>query len=87
MNCPLSTTLSKYNHIFGQPFKGVHQYRFLDTAIIDYITSIILAIGLTKVTKIPLVLTTIGIFILGIILHMIFGIQTNTLTYFNITCK
>ena len=87
MNCPLSTTLAKYNNIYGNPFEGVHQYRFLDTAIVDYITSIITAMVITKLTKIPLVLTTIVVFILGIISHIIFGIQTNTLTYFNISCK
>ena len=87
MSCPLSSTLSNYKHIFGIPFEGVHQYRFLDTAIVDYVLSLFLAMIITKLTKIPLVLTTIGVLILGIISHIIFGIQTNTLTFFNITCK
>ena len=41
---------------------------------------------LTYMTKIPLVLTTIGILILGIIMHYLFGVETNTLKYLGITC-
>ena len=35
--CPFS----KYKHILGIPKKGVHRYRLLGTAIIDYILTII----------------------------------------------
>lgn len=27
---------SEYSDIFGKPNEGVHSYRFLDTAIVDY---------------------------------------------------
>jgi uncharacterized membrane protein YcaP (DUF421 family) len=71
MSCP-------YKYALGIPGKGIHQYRFLDTAILDYIGSILIAMIITKLTKIPLVLTTIGVFVLGIILHMIFCLKTGT---------
>jgi len=81
--CPFS----KYKHILGIPKKGVHRYRLLGTAIIDYILTIILSIILTLLTKIPLVLTTIFSFILGILLHIFFGLETNTTKYLGLTCN
>jgi len=71
----------KYKDIFGKPFEGPHKYRFLDTAIIDYLFSIIGAIVLTYFTHIPLVLTTITVLLIGIFLHVIFGVPTNTTKY------
>ena len=35
---------SKYKNILGVPGKGVHKYQFLDTAIVDYIFTILGAI-------------------------------------------
>ena len=77
---------SKYKNIFGEAGKGVHSYRFLNTALVDYIVTILGAILLTYLTDIPLVLTTIGLLVLGIILHYLFGVNTNSLKYLGITC-
>ena len=77
----------KYKNILGVPKVGVHKLRFLDTALNDYIGTILLAIMLTFFTKIPLVLSTIMLFIVGEILHYLFGVETNTLKYLNISCK
>jgi hypothetical protein len=71
MSCP-------YKYALGVPGEGVHSTRFLGTAVFDYIGTIVLAMIVTKFTKIPLVLTTIGMFILGIILHMVFCLRTGT---------
>lgn len=73
--------LKKYKNIFGKPGTGIHKYRFLGTAISDYILTILLAIIISYFTKIPLVLATILAFILGIILHIIFGVETNSTKY------
>lgn len=81
--CPFS----KYKSVFGFPSQGIHKYRFLDTAIVDYILTIIASCITTYFSKIPLVLTTIIWFILGIVFHILFGIETNTLKYLGITCK
>jgi len=83
MKCPFSN----YKNIFGKPRKGVHKHRFLDAAVVDYLGTIGLAIITTLITKMPLVLTTIIWFILGVILHLLFGVQTSTLTYLGINCK
>ena len=81
--CPFS----KYKNILGIIGKGIHKYRFLNTAIIDYIFTIIIACITTYFSNIPLVLATIMWLVLGIVLHMLFGVKTNTLKYLGILCK
>ena len=76
-----SFDLSKYKNIFGPPGKGVHQYKFKGTAIVDYLVTILLAFLLTYFTDIPLVITTIGLLIVGIILHYLFGIRSQAIQY------
>ena len=83
MPCPFS----KYRTIFGNQNEGVHNIRFLDVAAIDYFLSILGAIVISFFTKIPLVLTTIIVLVLGIILHMLFGINTSTVKYLGLNCN
>ena len=77
MSCPFI----EYKDIFGKPGTGLHQYKFLGTAIIDYLFTILFAMFITYLTEIPLVLTTIGSFILGILLHKLFGVKSHALKY------
>ena len=44
--------LKKYKDILGNPGKGIHQYRFLGTAISDYLLTILVAVIITYFTKI-----------------------------------
>ena len=76
----------KYKNIFGMPGKGVHSIRFAGTALVDYVLTLLVAIITTFVTNIPLELTTIGWFIIGVVLHILFGVQTSTMKYLNINC-
>ena len=80
--CPFQ----KYRNIFGEPGKGAHSFRVLDVAIVDYVSTILLAFFLTYVTQIPVELTTIFSFILGIICHILFGVPTNTSQYLDMDC-
>tara|TARA_B100000929_G_scaffold107782_1_gene85271 strand:+ start:10364 stop:10621 length:258 start_codon:yes stop_codon:yes gene_type:complete len=82
--CPLS----QYKNILGVPDEGFHKYRFLGTAILDYIGGILLAIFITFVSKnkFPLVMSTISVLVGAEILHMLFGIPTNTLKFLGINC-
>jgi|SaaInlStandDraft_6_1057023.scaffolds.fasta_scaffold63919_3 hypothetical protein len=73
--------LSEYKYIFGVPKTGLHSYRLLDVAIIDYLMTIIASFMVSYITKIPVVLSTIGMFIMGILLHLLFGLDTNTIKY------
>ena len=78
---------SKFKNMLGVPNKGVHKYRFLGTASVDYFGTLIGAFILTYVTKIPLVLTTIGLFLIGLIIHFLFGVKTNTTKFLGMVCK
>ena len=75
------TLFSQYSDLFGKAKMGFHQTRFLDAAAFDYFGSLIVAMITTYFSKIPLVLTTIGIFVIGLILHYLFGVQTASLKY------
>ena len=82
MTCPFV----KFKDILGLPGKGAHSYRFLNTAIVDYLLTIALAMITTYFTKIPLVLTTIFWFIFGLIAHVLFGINTNSVRFLGLSC-
>ena len=82
MKCPFS----KFKHIFGIPGKGVHRFRFLNLALVDYVLTILVAMLTTFLTQVPLVLTTIFWLILGIILHVLFGVPTDAVKFLNLTC-
>jgi hypothetical protein len=79
-----SFDLSKYKNIFGYPDKGVHQYKFRGTSLVDYFMTIAGAFLITYFTDIPLVITTICLLLFGIILHWLFGIKSQVIQYFNI---
>ena len=83
INCPFK----KHKNLLGKPGKGIHSYRFLNIAIMDYIQTIGVSMLTTYLTKIPLVLTTIFWLILGIILHILFGVETEVVKYLGIKCK
>jgi hypothetical protein len=82
----LNCIFDKYKNIFGKPGTGIHKYKLLNTAIVDYILSILLAILIAFLTKIPLVLTTISVFILGILAHILFGIDTDVVRFLKLNC-
>jgi len=76
----------KFKNALGIPKKGVHAYRLINTAVVDYILTILIAITTSYITHIPLVLTTIGWFVGGLILHILFDVQTNTLKWLGVAC-
>ena len=77
---------SEYKNIFGKVGEGVHSYRFLNTAMVDYYLTILFAMLIAYITDIPLLLTTVGLLLLSILFHYLFGVQTNTLKYLGIKC-
>lgn len=80
-------SLKKYKNIFGIPKTGVHKFRVNNVAFIDYLLTIMAAFIIAYITDIPVVITTVIIFLLGILLHALFGVNTSTLRYLNIDCK
>ena len=77
----MSFDLSQYKNIFGEPGKGLHQYKFKGTSVIDYGFTIVVAFIVTYYTDIHLVITTIVLLILGILFHSLFGIRSQALKY------
>ena len=80
--CPLH----RFNKIFGEPNKGFHSFHILGIAVGDYVVTLLAAFLLSYISGVPVVLTTIFLFILGIILHTLFGIPTSAVKYLGLTC-
>jgi len=80
--CPFK----KFKNALGIPKRGVHSYRILGTAAVDYVLTLMAAFVTSYSLSIPLVLTTIVWLMLGILLHILFGVKTNTLKYLDINC-
>ena len=68
-------------HIFGKPGEGVHSHRFGNIAIVDYLTTIVIAMIISMFVSIPLDIITVLLFILASFLHMLFGVETSSVKY------
>ena len=83
VNCPFKI----YKDLFGKKNEGIHKFKFTEgTSIIDYLITILFCCLISHLTKIPLVLVTIIILLLGIFIHLLFGLETNSLKYLGIKC-
>ena len=77
MSCP-------YKHILGIPGQGVHAARFLGLALNDTLMTIAAALITSWLFKTPIVYTLIAWFVVGEVLHYLFGVQTAALDYMGI---
>jgi hypothetical protein len=68
--------LCSYKNIFGKPREGIHSYRFMDFAIVDIVGTIIGAYIIAKYTDNDFYKILFVLFILGIILHKLFCVDT-----------
>jgi hypothetical protein len=68
--------ICKYKNIFGEPRKGAHSYRLFDIAIVDVVSTVILAAVISKIWKLDFIKVLIIVFLLGIILHRLFCVDT-----------
>ena len=67
----------KYKNIFGEVNKGVHSIRIFNIAIIDVILTILLALIIKFfIPKFKLIYIIIILFLIGIICHRLFCVQT-----------
>ena len=82
MSCP-------YKHIFGEPKKGFHSSRFFGFAVGDTIGTVPLAGLISYIWKFKFLSTLIWTFVIGEILHYMFGVQTAFLTMLgiNVSCE
>jgi len=81
--CPFSN----HKNMFGIQGEGAHALKFHGTSILDYFMTIIGAFLITALTGWPLVLTTIGAFVAGIIMHTLFGVNTKAVNALGLTCS
>jgi hypothetical protein len=65
-----------FKNLFGAPGTWVHQYRFMDIAIVDVLATLVASFVISKVSGYPLLNVTVFMFLLGIILHRIFCVRT-----------
>jgi hypothetical protein len=73
MSCP-------YKYILGIPEKGFHATRLFGFALNDTIGTIVLAFIVTYIYEVPLWKSLMSMFVLGEVLHYLFGVQTAFLT-------
>ena len=72
----MSNNLCQYKDIFGKPNEGAHMYRLYDISIVDVILTILGSIIIAYVFNVDYVQTIILLFILGIIMHRMFCVDT-----------
>lgn len=72
MSCPFKA----FSEIFGRPNEGVHSYRFMNLAIVDVLGTIIGAFIIAKLFNLNFPMTLLIIFIIGIILHRLFCVNS-----------
>ncbi len=77
--CPFK----QYNELFG---KVGQRKKYFNVIGLDNIMTIAGAIFLTYQFDIPFPISIIGLYVIGILLHILFGVQTKTLTYIGISC-
>lgn len=69
-------SLCKYKDLFGKPETGIHSYRVFGIAYLDVLVTIAFAFLLAYIFKWSYVYTTIGTFILGIVIHRLLCART-----------
>ena len=80
--CPFK----QYSDLFGLAGQGVHKYTLFKVIVIDNLLVIAAAVLITYQCDIPFPLSIIGLYVAGILMHMLFGVQTKTLTYLGFKC-
>ena len=69
MSCP-------YANLFGEPNTGVHSIRVFGIAVVDTVLTVLAAYVIAKAYKINFWYSFVGLFVLGEILHYLFGTKT-----------
>ncbi len=72
--------------MFGKEREGIHAIRFFDIAIIDVIFTVLGGIVIAKVMKWNVILCIVVLFVIAIIAHRAFCVNTkiNTILFGNI---
>lgn len=68
--------LCRYRHIFGKEGQGFHEQRFMGVALYDTLGTIGGAWLISKTFKTDFVITLVSAFIIGIVMHRLFCVDT-----------
>lgn len=68
--------LCKYKNLFGEVGKGIHSYRLFNISTVDVLLTILGAYFLSFFLKYKFIYILLTLFLLGIILHRIFCVET-----------
>lgn len=66
----------QYKDLFGRPREGAHAYRVFDVAVVDVVATIVVAFIIARVFGFVFWKSLVALFLLGIISHRIFCVET-----------
>jgi hypothetical protein len=66
----------QYKDLFGRPREGAHAYRLFDVAVVDVVATIVVAFIIARVFGFVFWKSLVTLFLLGIISHRIFCVET-----------
>ena len=66
----------QYKDLFGRPREGAHAYRLFDVAIVDVVATIVVAFIIARVFGFVFWKSLVTLFLLGIISHRVFCVET-----------
>jgi uncharacterized membrane protein YcaP (DUF421 family) len=72
----MSNIFCKYKNIFGKENTGIHKYRVLNIAVVDFLGTLLGAIIIAYYFKLNYIITILIIFLLAIIIHRLFCVNT-----------
>lgn len=68
--------LCQYKNLLGEPNTKLRKFRIFDISVIDVLVVLVVCYFISFYTKIPLWITLVVVFILGIIIHRAFCVRT-----------
>jgi hypothetical protein len=69
-------SLCPYKNAFGKLGTGIHSYRIMDIAVLDFGVTAIVAYIITLISGVKFVYSFIGLFLVGILIHRLFCVRT-----------
>ena len=78
-------SLCKFKDVFGKPKEGPHSYRIFNIAVVDTVLTIIIGYLIAKYFKLKLINVLIVLFILSVIVHKIFCVETTLTKLFTLS--
>ena len=69
-------SLCPYKNAFGELKTGIHSYRIMDVAVLDFLVTAIAAYLITLASGVKFVYSFVGLFLAGILIHRLFCVRT-----------